>query len=711
MSRVPEIARLFEPRGVAVVGASPHPDKVGHKLVDRMLDSRYAGRIYPINPKGGEVLGLPALRAIDEIDGPVDVAAIAIPADRVFEAVEACGRKGVQHLLVVTSGFSEVGNTAEERKIVAYARDHGMRVVGPNIFGLYSAAANLNVTFGPRGILPGGVAIITQSGALGVAMIGKTAVERIGLSAIVSVGNKADVDEADLLEYFREQDRTKVILMYIEGVRNGARLVEALRATTSRKPVIVIKSGRSSRGAVAAASHTGSLAGSDAIFDDVMRQCHVLRADTVKDAFAWCKLFGGAPPLEGENTVIVTNGGGVGVMATDACEQYGIPLYDDQQALRETFVHAIPSFGSTKNPVDLTGQAGEKEYGAAFAAAVKNPAIHAVIGLLCETAMVDVSRIVPMLQQAERELRAAGKPMVFGMFGGASVEAQVEQLKQGGSSAFTDPYEAVQTLAALVRFRRWSRQGLRPPEEVEIDAARIDAVAAAARADGRRFLLAPEAQTVLEAAGIPRPQVRTCRSMDEAVRAAEAIGYPVVMKVVSRDILHKSDAGGVVLDLDDRQEVLDAYEAILHNCRTRVPGARIDGVEVCEMVAKGVETIVGARRDANFGPVVMFGLGGIYVEVLKDVVFRALPLDRREAAAMLEQIKSYPLLLGVRGERRKDTETAVETILRVGTILRRCPDISDIEVNPLVVYEQGHGARAVDARILLTEREGGGGHG
>jgi acyl-CoA synthetase (NDP forming) len=301
--------------------------------------------------------------------------------------------------------------------------------------------------------------------------------------------------------------------------------------------------------------------------------------------------------------------------------------------------------------------------------------------------------------------------MVFGMFGGAAIDAQVEGLKQGGSSAFTDPYEAVQTLSALVRFRRWSLQGLRPPEESEIDAARITAVAAAARADGRRFLLAAEAQAVLEAAGIPRPQVRTCRTMDEAVRAAEAIGYPVVMKVVSRDILHKSDAGGVVLGLDDRQEVLDAYEAILHNCRERVPGARIDGVEVCEMVAKGVETIVGARRDANFGPVVMFGLGGIYVEVMKDVVFRALPLDRCEASAMLEQIKSYPLLLGVRGERRKDTEVVVETVLRVGTILRRCPEISDIEVNPLVVYEQGHGARAVDARILLTEGQGGGGHG
>jgi acetyl coenzyme A synthetase (ADP forming)-like protein len=697
------IARLFEPRGVAVVGASPQPDKIGHKIVANIISGGYRGRIWPVNPKGGEILGLPAARTIEAIDGPVDVAAIVIPAERVYDAVVSCGKRGIPYLLIISSGFSEVGNVAEEKRILAAAREHGVRIVGPNIFGLYSVASSLNASFGPRNIQPGSVAIITQSGALGVAMIGKTAVENIGLSAIVSVGNKADVDEADLLEYFASQDATKIIFIYVEGVKEGGKLVRALRATTAQKPVVVIKSGRSTRGAVAAASHTGSLAGSDAIFDDVMRQCHVLRAETVKEALALCKFFAHSAPPPGQNAVIVTNGGGMGVLATDACEKYGVRLYDDHEELKRIFAPMMPAFGSAKNPVDLTGQATVRDYEGAFRVALEDPRIHSVIGLYCETAVLDIVSCTPVLEAADKAYRAGGKPIVFGLFGGARVDEQLGVVKRSGASAFDEPYEAVQCLGALYRYRAALAEPPEPFATPEIDAARITAIAAQARADGRRFLLAAEGSAVLDAAGIPRPKTRVARTIGEAVRFAEEIGYPVVLKVVSRDILHKSDAGGVVLDLENRDEVIGGYEAILQSCRERAPQAKIDGIEVCEMVAKGVETIVGARRDAGFGPIVMFGLGGVYVEVMKDVTFRALPLGRREAAGMLEQIKSYPLLLGVRGEKRKDTETAVEAVLRVGAILERCPDIADIEVNPLVVYEQGRGSRAVDARILLGD--------
>ncbi len=707
----PDIRRLFEPRGVAVVGASAQPGKIGHKILANILAGGYRGRTFPVNPRGGEVLGLPACKSVEEIDGPVDVAVLAIPVEKVHDAVVGCGKQGIPFLLVVTSGFSEVGNVAEERRILAAAREHGVRIVGPNIFGFYSGAAALNATFGPRDITPGNVAIITQSGALGVAMIGKTAVENIGLSAIVSVGNKADIDEADLLGYLAGHDGTKVIFMYVEGVKEGGKLVRALRAATAQKPVVVIKSGRSKRGAVAAASHTGSLAGSDEIFDDVMRQCHVLRAETVKEALSWCKLFAHVAPPSGDNAVIVTNGGGMGVLATDACEKYGVHLYDDHEELKRAFAPLMPSFGSARNPIDLTGEAGVEHYRGALDAALRNPAIHSAIGLYCETAVLDIVSCTPILAEAERAWRAGGKPLVFALFGGGRVAEQLDALRRTGASAFDEPYEAVQSLGALYRHRDWLRQPQGAAETVEVDAARIQAVADQARADGRRFLLAPEASAVLDAAGIPRPQTALARTLDEAVRSAEAIGFPVVLKVVSRDILHKSDVGGVALHLDDAGEVIDAYEAILHNCRARVPKAVIDGIEVCEMAAQGVETIVGARRDASVGPIVMFGLGGIYVEVLKDVAFRALPLGRGDAGAMLAQIRSYPLLLGVRGEKRKDTDAVQATILRVGAILQRCPDVSDIEVNPLVVYEQGKGARAVDARILLAEREGGKGHG
>jgi acyl-CoA synthetase (NDP forming) len=351
----PDIKDLFEPKSLAVIGAARDENKIGYKILKNILTGGYRGKVYPVNPQGGEILGLQSYRTVEEVNGPVDVASIVIPAKFVFEAVQSCAKKGVKYLTIISSGFSEIGNNEEERRIVSYARDHGMRVLGPNIFGIYSAAASLNATFGSSGIIPGQVAIVTQSGALGIAMIGKAAVENIGLAAIVSVGNKTDVDEADLLEYLVIDPNTKIVLMYIEGVRDGERLIRAVKKTTQKLPVVVIKSGRSERGAIAAASHTGSLAGSDEIFDAIMRQCGVLRAEGVEEAFNWCKFLANTPYPSGENTVIVTNGGGIGVMATDACEKFGVRLYDDMVALKEVFSTVTPEFGSTKNPVDLTG--------------------------------------------------------------------------------------------------------------------------------------------------------------------------------------------------------------------------------------------------------------------------------------------------------------------------------------------------------------------
>ncbi|MCK5585585.1 CoA-binding protein, partial [Candidatus Bipolaricaulota bacterium] len=329
MDTVDEMKSLFQPRTIAVFGASANPAKVGYRVVENLLKGGYQGTVYPINPKGGEILDCSVSRSLGEIDEDIDVAVMAIPARFVFDAVVECGKKGVKHLVVITSGFSEVGNIEEEERIVTYAREHGMRVLGPNVFGVYSDTCSMNATFGPSGILSGHVAIVTQSGALGIAMIGKTAAESLGLSAVVSVGHKADIDEADLLEYLGRDEQTRVILLYIEGVKNGDRLEQTLRWVTRRKHVVVIKSGRSKRGAMAAASHTGSLAGADDVFDAVMKQCGALRAESVQDAFNWVQYLATAPAPTGKQAVIVTNGGGIGVMATDACEKYDIAMFDD----------------------------------------------------------------------------------------------------------------------------------------------------------------------------------------------------------------------------------------------------------------------------------------------------------------------------------------------------------------------------------------------
>ncbi|MCX8043148.1 MAG: acetate--CoA ligase family protein [Desulfobacterota bacterium] len=699
------IRYLFEPRNVAIIGASKDPKKIGYKILSNLIASGYRGAIYPINPAGGEILGRQVYPSIQAVPERVDVVCTTIPAAHVFDAVKACADCGVRYNLIISSGFSEVGNTEEEHRIAAYAQNAGMRIVGPNIFGVYSAEASMDATFGPGNILPGSVAIVTQSGALGLAMIGKTHVENIGLSAIVSVGNKCDVDEADLLEYLTEQRRTRVILMYIEGIKNGPRFIEAVKKATRVKPVVVIKSGRSERGAVAAASHTGSLAGSDEIVDAIFRQCGVMRADSIRDAFNWCKYLAHSPPPTSDQAVIITNGGGIGVMATDACERYHVELYDDGKTLKKLFGPVTPSFGSTKNPIDITGGAAGAEYDAALTVALKHKGIGASIALYCETATFLAADLERVLENTYRNYQEKKKPILFAIVGGEEIEHALVRLSRKNVPVFGDVYEAVSCLGVLYRYHRYLKNRDEVYETFAFDGAPIEEICRNARAQGRSFLLAHEAQQIMAHVGIPVPRSTVARSLSEAVQAAESIGFPVVMKVVSRDIIHKSDAGGVALNLESRDEVIDAYQAIMQNCRAYNPNAVIEGVEVAEMLLKDVETIIGARRDPAFGPIIMFGLGGIYVEVMKDVAFRALPLSRREITEMIKETRTYPLLLGVRGEAQKDLEAVITSIVKLGALMSRCTMISDIEINPLMVYEQGLGAKAVDVRILLSQDE------
>lgn len=698
----PDIRWLFEPRAVAVIGASHDPNKIGYKIVQNIVSNGYVGKVYPVNPKGGEILGLPVFPTIRNIPEEIDVALIVVPAKAVFQTVQECAAHGVKFVPIISSGFSEIGNLEEERRIVSCAREHGMRVLGPNIFGLYSVTPSLNATFGPREIPKGTVAIVTQSGALGVAMIGKAAAEKMGLSAIISVGNKADLDEADLLEYLVPHPQTRVIFIYIEGVKNGDRLVKVLKRASKEKPIIVIKAGRSQRGAIAAASHTGSLAGAAEVFDAIMRQCGVLRAESIQEAFHWCKFLVTSALPRGTESVIITNGGGIGVMATDACEKYSVELYDDLQILEHIFASVVPEFGSTKNPIDLTGQATAEHYDRALAAARSSEQIHAVLALYCETALFDTVSFAPMIERNFRAFQAQNKPVVFSALGGEKIETLTKTLRHQGVPIFSDVTEAVSCLGALYAHYRYRHKPEETLESLKIAQDSLARVLEGARRERRAFLLAHEAHQLLRIAGIPVPRSAIARTVEEAVRFSDEIGYPVVLKVVSRDILHKSDVGGVALDLDNAQEVVDAYGAILHNCRAHKPDAIIDGIEVSQQMPTGTQIIIGARRDPSFGPIVMAGLGGIYVEVMKDIAFRALPIGRQEALDMLKELRSYPLLLGVRGEEKRDIDAVIDVLLRVGALLLASEQISDIEINPLIVYEHGRGSIAVDARVLLA---------
>ncbi len=697
------IQSLFEPQSFAVIGASYDEKKIGHTIVKNLISGGYQGKIYPVNPQGGRLLGHDVYSDITEIKEPVDMASIVIPAEYTVEAVRKCAEAGVKNIQIITSGFSEVGNHADEDEIVRIANESGMRVLGPNIFGMFFAKSSMNSTFSATDILPGNVAILTQSGALGIAMIGKTAVDKIGLSAIVSLGNKCDVDEGDLLQYLITDEQTKVILMYIEGVRNGDKLIPVLKEATKVKPIIVIKSGSSKRGAMAAASHTGSLAGADNIFDAIMRQCGVLRAKTLEEAFSWAKFLSVCPEPKGNRSVIVTNGGGIGVLATDACENYGIELFDDQGILRDVFGPATPSYGSTKNPVDITGGAKAKDYDLALSAPATSEYMDATMALYCETATFDSENLAPMIRETYDKHQKAGKPISYAIVGGRAVEDAIVQLRKDNIPVFNDVDPAVSCLGAAYKYFKTRKEIGQEPDIADIDVDRINSIIDKVLADDRKFLLANEAQDVMDAADIPIPQSRIARNLDEAVKYAEEMGYPLVMKVVSRDIVHKSDAGGLALGLDNKEEVIDAFEAIMQKCKAYKPDADIEGVELAEMVQEGLEIVAGAIRDPAFGPVVMCGLGGIYVEVMKDVSFRAFPLNKKETMGMLEEIRSYPLLLGVRGEERKDINGMIDIIIKLGTILYRCDRISDIEINPVVLYEESRGLKALDVRILLKK--------
>ncbi len=693
---------LFDPESVAVLGASTTEGKIGHTLLKNIISSGYEGEIYPINPKGGKALGIDFLKTIDELPEGVDLAVIAIPAKFVGGALEKCGDKGIDYAIIISSGFSEIGNAEMEEELVKIAEKHGMRILGPNVFGVYSSIADMNATFGPSEIKKGNIALISQSGALGIAMIGMTAEQFLGLSAIVSVGNKSDIDDMDLIDYFSEDEESEVIMIYMEGLPKGRDFLEKVKEMPDDKAIVAIKAGKSDKGATAVASHTGSLAGSDKIFTAAFNQGGILRANDLREAFDWSRLISSSVLPEREKTVIITNGGGIGVLAADAAEEYGVPLLDDQTFLNDTFKDSIPSFGSTKNPIDLTGQAGREEYERAMRAALESDEVGAVIGLYCETGITDPMETARIMQELFEEYRNK-KPMVFTFSGGEFVNECVEWMRKKRVPAFVETDDAISAMGALFKRKRYLEEmhKRKKMETHDVDKEKIVEVITEVRRDGRTTLLEDEARKIIELAGIPIAEGTVVTNLKDCIEAAERIGYPVVLKVVSEDIIHKSDAGGLALNLEDREEVIDAYQAIHASCKRKYPKAHIRGISVAKMLKGGEEVIVGGTNDPSFGPVVMFGLGGVYVEILKDVQFRVAPVSKREAHDMIGDINAFPVLVGARGQKRKDLDALAEVIYKMSHLMYEVEGISEIDLNPVKAFDQGNGCKAVDVAITL----------
>ncbi len=698
------IEKMLRPKSVAVVGASATPGKIGYTVIKNLLKDGYQGKIFPINQKESEILGLKCYAEVSQVPDEIDSAIMCVPAKVMAQVVEECGKKGVKGGIVITSGFSEVGRKDLEDEVIRIAHQYGMRILGPNIVGSLSNSEKFNGSFAPCLPLPGKTSLITQSGALLIAMDMATYGRRVGYEKMISIGNMADVDFADLIEWFQDDDETSCVSLYVEGMRDGRKFIDAAKKST--KPIIALKSGVSAHGAAAAASHTGSLAGGAKIYNAAFKQAGVIEASDLENLFNRGLALSTQPPMKGDNMLIITNGGGNGVLATDAAERFGIPLKFAPEDLQVEMKKHMPEFGSAKNPVDMTGMAGTEWYYETVKFAIKSDWTDSVVVLYCETAMTNPGEIAQSIKRAVDESGMKYKPVTVSFVGGEKSDQAIGWLVENGIPAFFAPDVAVNAMAALREFSRLQEN--KKSASVSTDGKAKEAslkIIAAARADGRSSLTEIEAKKVFEAYGLPTTKIGLAKSEDEAVKLCEQIGYPIVMKIVSPDILHKSDAGGVKVNIKSEADARDAYNTILKNSKAYKADADIHGVAVQEMAPWGTEVILGSVNDPAFGPTVMFGLGGIFVEVLKDVTFRVTPVSQAEAEQMIGEIKSAAILAGVRGEAPRDRKTMAETVVKYSNMIYELADeIAESDANPILLYSEGEGLRVADARVILKSK-------
>ena len=692
---------IFAPRSIAVIGASPDPTKLGHRILKNILDAGYPGRIFPIHPQATRILNLPAYPSVEQAPAPVDLAVIVVPAAVVPDVAEACGRSGVKGLVVISAGFKEIGSEgrALEMRLLEIVQRYGMRMVGPNCLGVIDTTTRLNASFAALYSQPGQIAFMSQSGALCTAILDWSKAQGIGFSRFVSLGNKADVDEVTLLQAWGcDKAHNRVILAYLEGIGNGDEFITVARQVTKQIPVIAIKSGATQAGARAASSHTGALAGAEHAYEAAFDQSGVLRARSMQELFDFALAFAYQPLIPGNRLAIVTNAGGPGIIATDAAERNGLQLAELTPATIAALRAALPPTASVYNPIDIIGDARADRYRVALRAALEDPNVDAVLVLFTPQA---VSKPEDTAQTIVEGAAGSAKPVVTSFMGAATIGEALRILNNHRIPNYAFPERAVAALGAMVAQRRWIE---RPPGEYvrfDIDTERVRALFARVRSEGRVELGELEAREVIEACGMRLPRSFLAQSPEEAAEIAARLGFPVVMKISSPDILHKSDIGGVKLGISDSAAARDAYELIEYRARKYSREARIWGVLVQEQVRKGREVLVGISRDPQFGPLIAFGLGGIYVEALRDVAFRLAPVSRQEAAEQVRAIRAFPLLRGVRGEPPADLAAVEEIILRVSQLVTDFPDIVEMDINPLVVYNRGEGATVLDARIIL----------
>ena len=694
------LSTLFDPKAVAVVGATDRAGSVGRAIVENLLRT-FDGEIVAVNPTRDSVLGVECVPSIG--DGPpVDLAIVVVPPNAVLDAVEDAADAGVTHLVVITAGFAETGQAGfeRERELIALADRHNLQIVGPNSLGVMSTPSALNATFGPSMADPGSISLLSQSGAFITAVLDWASAEGIGFRHVVSLGNKAVIDETDVVQAWGSDPGTDVIVGYLEGIENGRRFLEVVRQTTVDTPVVLVKAGRTEAGAKAASSHTGAIAGSERAYRAGLEQAGVIRVTSTGELLDAARSLAGLEEPAADGVAVVTNAGGPGVLTTDAVGDSGLSMATFDDDTIDALESRMPAEASVFNPIDVVGDADGDRFEAALDCALADPNVGSAVVVSAPTAVVGYDELAEIIVDCQAR---AGKPVVASLMGGSRRLAADEVFQGSAVPNYDDPSRAVRGLDSLATFARYRDRPLDEPATFDIDTERVQTVLerAADRSDNR---LGIESMDLLEAIGLETPAGEIVDAPADASRVAEAIDGPVVLKIVSPDVSHKTDIGAVITDVSTA-EAADVYETILARVRNYQPNADITGVQVQEQLdlEDATETILGMNRDPQFGPLCVFGLGGIFVEVLDDTAVRVAPVDERTAREMIDDLAAAPLLRGARGREPADIEAIVDAIQRLSQLVTAYPAILELDVNPLVAGPDG--VSAVDLRLTVDTEE------
>ncbi|OHE57791.1 MAG: acyl-CoA synthetase [Thermodesulfovibrio sp. RBG_19FT_COMBO_42_12] len=691
---------FFNPKSIAIIGASRTPGKVGYDILKNSIQYGYQGAVYPINPGATEILGVKCYPSIFDVSDKIDLAVVVVPSKNVLEVIEQCGKKGIDSAIIITAGFRESGSEGAklENDLVKKAKKAGVRFIGPNCLGLIDTHSGVNASFAAGMPHKGSIGFFSQSGALCLAVLDRALPEEIGFSKFISMGNKADISDTDIMLALAEDDNTKVILGYIEGVSDGRSFMEVASKVSKKKPLIILKSGITTSGAKAASSHTGALAGREAAFDAAFKQSGVIKAHTMGELFNYALAFANQPLPEGPNIAIITNSGGPGIIAADASDKSDLQLVPLHKETIDELRSFLPPVASFYNPIDILGDSGAERYEKALYTVLKDEKIQGVVVLLTPTAVVDVDATAKAIANIAN---LVDKPILTSFMGKKSIESGSKILMKYNVPNYSYPEEAIYSLNAMYRYHVWINRPEKTYPHLSGLKKKVVNVFEDIKKEGRERLTESEVHEVLNAYGFLQPKSLLARTSEDAVAASKGIGYPVAMKIVSPQIIHKSDIGGVKINLNNKKDVENAFFEITTRVRNIMPTAHIDGVMIQEMIKDGREVIIGITNDAQFGHMIMFGLGGIYVEVLKDISFRITPLSQEDAHEMIREIKTFPLLRGVRGEAEADIEAIEKSLLILSQMALDFPQIIEADINPLLVKKRGEGVVAIDARFTI----------